>query len=49
MLTGKKTYLAAGAIVLVAVGGFLSGELNVTELATQILAGLGLGALRVAL
>lgn len=46
MLEGKKTYLVALGIVLVAFGGFLNGDLSLLEAVTQGLVGLGLGAVR---
>jgi len=46
MLSGKKTYVVAAGVVLVAVGGFLSGEVTLIEAVTTALAGLGLGTLR---
>ena len=46
MLNGKKTYLAAAGIILIAVGGFLNGDLTLIVAVTQVFAGLGLGALR---
>ena len=46
MFNGKKTYLVALGIILVAVGGFLSGDLTLLEALTQGFVGLGLGALR---
>ena len=46
MLEGKKTYIVAVGIILVAVGGFLSGDLTLLQAVTQGLVGLGLGALR---
>ena len=46
MLDGRKTYIAAAGIILIAVGGFFSGDLTLIAAVTQVLAGLGLGALR---
>ncbi len=48
MFAGYKTYAAAIGIVLVAVGGWLSGDLTPIAAITQLLAGLGLGGLRAA-
>lgn len=46
MLKGKKTYLAAMGIVLAAAGGWFAGEVTLQAAITQLLTGLGLGALR---
>ena len=46
LLDGKKTYLAALGLVLVALGSFLSGEQNLLEAVNQALLGLGIAALR---
>lgn len=43
---GKKTYIVSVGIVLVAVGGFLAGDLTVQEAINQTLMGFGLGTLR---
>ena len=45
-LNGGKTYLSAAGIVLVAIGGFLSGQVDLVSAITQALAGLGLAGLR---
>ncbi len=47
MLNGKKTFLAAAGIILIGIGGFLSGDLTLIAAVTQVLGGLGLGALRI--
>lgn len=46
ILNGKKTYVAAIGIVLMAVGGYLHGDLALGETVTQILAGLGVAGMR---
>ena len=46
VLSGKKTYLVALGIILVAIGNFLVGDATLVEAVNQILLGLGLGALR---
>ena len=46
MFNGRKTYLAALGIILVGVGGFLTGELTLIVAITQVFAGLGLAAVR---
>ena len=46
MLDGRKTYIAAAGIILIAVGGFLNGDLTLLTALTQVFTGLGLGALR---
>jgi hypothetical protein len=48
MFSGYKTYTASIGIVLVAIGGFLSGDLTLLMAVTQVLAGLGLAGLRAA-
>lgn len=45
-LSGKKTYIVVVGVVLVAVGGFLAGDLTLQEAINQTLMGFGLGALR---
>jgi hypothetical protein len=47
MLDGKKTFIVAIGIILVAVGQFLSGDIEVAAAVNQVLLGLGLGALRI--
>ena len=47
-LEGKKTYIAAIAIVLSAIGGFLAGDLSLGQAVTTVLEGLGFAALRAA-
>ena len=46
VMEGKKTYIVAAGIVLMAVGGFLSGDLTALEAVQQGMTGLGLGTLR---
>lgn len=46
ILSGQKTYIAAVGIIAIGIGGFLTGDLTLIEAITQVLAGLGLGALR---
>ena len=46
MFKGYKTYLVAALIVGTAVIGWLNGDATVQEAVNQVLAGLGLGALR---
>lgn len=46
MLTGKKTYLAAGGMVLTSVGGWLTGHLTPMDAITTALNGLALIFLR---
>jgi len=48
MLNGYKTYFAAAGIVLVAVGGFLAGDLTLLDAVTAALTGLGFAGLRAA-
>lgn len=45
-INGSKTYLVAAGVIMLAVGGFLTGDLSLNEAITQGMAGLGLGALR---
>lgn len=47
MLNGKKTYLAAIGIIILGIGGFLTGDLTLVEAVRTILEGLGLGAVRI--
>lgn len=46
VLEGKKTYIVAAGIILMAVGGLLSGDLTIQDAVQQGLTGLGLGTLR---
>ena len=45
-LQGKKTYIVAFGVIVAAAVGFLTGELTLQAAINQVLAGLGLGALR---
>lgn len=45
-LQGKKTYIAAAGLALVALASFLAGEIDMTTLAMRVLEAFGLGALR---
>lgn len=45
-LVGKKTYIAATAIVLAAAGAFLAGDITLADAIYRILEGLGLASLR---
>lgn len=45
-LPGVKTYIVALGVVLLGVGAWAHGDLTAFQAADQILAGLGLGALR---
>ena len=47
ILPGMKTYLVALGVVLVGVGGYFHGDLTAMAAVNQILAGLGLSALRI--
>jgi NAD/NADP transhydrogenase alpha subunit len=45
-LSGYKTYVVGAAIVLTALGAFLSGDMTLAQAVQAALTGLGLGALR---
>lgn len=45
-LQGKKTYIAATGLALVAAAAFLAGEIDVATLAMRVLEAFGFGALR---
>jgi len=45
-MNGYKTYTVVAGVILVAIGGFLSGDLSVQEAVNQILLGLGIAGLR---
>ena len=45
-LDGKKTYIAAAAVVVAALAGFLGGDLTLGQAVANALEGLGLAALR---
>ena len=46
MLKGYKTYIVAVALILTAVASWTSGDLTLQAAITQVLTGLGIGALR---
>ena len=46
MFKGYKTYIVAAALVLTAVGSWVSGDMTLQEVVNQVLTGLGLAALR---
>lgn len=46
VLPGVKTYIVSLGIILLGVGAWAHGDLSLMQAADQILAGLGLGALR---
>ncbi len=43
---GKKTYIVMFTAIIGAVGAYLTGDLNLIEAGTAVLAALGLGGLR---
>lgn len=45
-LSGKKAYIAAAGLALVAVAAFLNGDIDSTTLATRLLEAFGLSSLR---
>jgi len=45
-LSGNKSYIVAAGVVLVGIGGFLTGEATLVEAITGILAGLGIATIR---
>ena len=45
-LAGKKTYVAAAAIVLAALGSFLAGDITLADAIYRVLEGFGLATLR---
>lgn len=45
-LQGKKTYIAATGLALVAAAAFLAGEIDVTTLTMRVLEAFGLASLR---
>ena len=45
-LAGKKTYIAAVAIVLAAAGAFMAGDITLADAIQRVLEGFGLAALR---
>lgn len=49
MLNGKKTYIVAVGIVLVAAGSFLQGDITLAEAINNALYGLGFAAIRIGL
>lgn len=46
ILDGKKTYIVGLGIILMAIGGFLSGDLTLAQAITSGLVGFGFGAVR---
>jgi hypothetical protein len=48
LLVGKRTYILALAAVLTAFGGFLNGDLTLSQFIQDAIMGAGLGTLRAA-
>lgn len=46
MLEGKKTYIVAASYVLMAVGAYLQGQVDLGTAIQQVLVGLGFATLR---
>lgn len=46
MFNGKKTYIVAIGAALTAIGGFMTGQINLVELIAGLFGATGLGTLR---